>query len=414
MAMLIAASCGAMTSCSVSDNEKTVEVVDDPIKDVVEYYISGKVTEGTATLSGVNIDVNGTTATTDANGQFSVTVSEKGDYTVKASKDGYLAVNGMTATIPTNASNRASVAVSISMTKKAAAVALPKTDKAIVVTTSTATADANMSSVEKGAGVEIPAAVAAEIEEGTTVSMTEYVPEQETTTSAQGSEEISASIMNVYIETSKDIPAEGVKVAVKNPVSTSGASSFKTVDVYGSAASRAGETYAKIGEATLNTETNSYEFTLTEGKLAGDYSFRISAKRTVSAAQEESITNGKVDNSGNFEAKKDVEIAYSAPMGWTYTQGFDSKLDANLTALMKNAVNAQEGAEGTYKVNYKQVTNVSGNSIMYFNAKSVYVTVNYTFTLTNQEVKVALKKYTGSKLDYSNESADQHSGGTSK
>lgn len=414
LAMVIAASCAAMTSCSIKDNEKAPEVVEDPIKDVVEYYINGKVTEGNAALAGVKIDVDGATATTDASGLFSVTVSEKGSYTVKASKEGYLAVNGMTASIPSNASNRASVAVNISMTKKASAVVLPKTDKAIVVTTSGATADADMSNVEKGAGAEIPAAVAAAIEEGTTVAMTEYVPEMETATSAQGTQDISTSIMNVYIETSKDIPAAGVKVAMKNPVSSSAASSFKTVDVYRSVASRAGDAYTKMGEATLNPATNSYEFTLTEGNLAGDYSFRINAKRTVSAAQEESITSGKVDNSGNFEAKKNVEIAYSAPMGWTYTQGFDSKLDANLTALMKNSINAQEGAEGTYNVKFKQTTNVSGNSIMYYNAKSTFVTVNYTFSLTNQDVKVALKKYTGSKLDYSNESADKHSGGTSK
>lgn len=322
MAMLIAASCGAMTSCSVSDNEKTVEVVDDPIKDVVEYYISGKVTEGTATLSGVNIDVNGTTATTDANGEFKVTMTEKGSFTVTASKDGYLKVSGMAVTIPANASNRSVQTLNFSMTKKAASVALPEADnKTMLITDGKATADQNMSNVEKGTGVVIPAEATAAIEEGTTVSMTEYVPEQQAAAASQGTQEVSAAIMNVYVESNKDIAAEGVILAIKNPVAAT-STSFQTLDVYASSNARAGESYQKIGEAKLNTATNSYQYTLTEGKLAGDYSFRIKAKRTVSAAKEESITSGKVDNSGNFEAKKDVKNCLRSSDGMDLYQGF--------------------------------------------------------------------------------------------
>lgn len=415
MAMLIAASCGAMTSCSVSDNEKTVEVVDDPIKDVVEYYISGKVTEGTATLSGVNIDVNGTTATTDANGEFKVTMTEKGSFTVTASKDGYLKVSGMAVTIPANASNRSVQTLNFSMTKKAASVALPEADnKTMLITDGKATADQNMSNVEKGTGLVIPAEATAAIEEGTTVSMTEYVPEQQAAAASQGTQEVSAAIMNVYVESNKDIAAKGVILAIKNPVPAT-STSFQTLDVYASSNARAGESYQKIGEAKLNTATNSYQYTLTEGKLAGDYSFRIKAKRTVSAAKEESITSGKVDNSGNFEAKKDVKIAYEAPMGWTYTKAFDSSLDANLVTLMKNAINAQEGTEGTYKTKFEHTTNVSGNSIMYYEAKSLFTTNSYVFELTNSKTtSVELKKYNGTSLYYTNETADQHSGGTSE
>lgn len=102
-------------------------------------------------------------------------------------------------------------------------------------------------------------------------------------------------------------------------------------------------------------------------------------------------------------------------MGWTYTKDFDSSLDANLVTLMKNAINAQEGTEGTYKTKFEHTTNVSGNSIMYYEAKSLFTTNSYVFELTNSKTtSVELKKYNGTSLYYTNETADQHSGGTSE
>lgn len=411
MAMMLTATCASMTSCS--DDEKAPEIVQDPIKNTVEYYINGKVSEGTAALAGVTVDVNGSTATTDANGLFSITVTEKGNLTLKASKEGYLSVSNLTVTIPNNAGNRSSYSVNFGMTAKGTSVELPEGENSVLVTTESATANVDMSSVTNGTGVEISAAAMAEIAQGTKVTMTEYVPEQEASDAAAGDSDVSSSVMNVYIESTNDIEAKGIKLALKNPVETSGISSFKQVEVYSSSNSRAGSAYSKLGEATLNPETNAYEYELPEGKLAGDYSFRVIAHRSVGATQEESVKSDKVDNSGNFEAKNDVEFTYTAPAGWEYTSGFDGSLDAGLVALMQNAITSQEGAEGTHDVAYTQKTNVSGNYIMYYNAKSTYTTTTYTFELTDRNVSVTLKKYTGTELEYVNESADQHSGGTS-
>lgn len=411
MAMMLSATCASMTSCS--DDEKTPEMVQDPIKNTVEYYINGKVSEGTAALAGVTVDVNGTTATTDANGLFSITVTEKGNLTLKASKEGYLNVNNLTVTIPNNAGNRSSYSVNFGMTAKGTAVELPEGENSVLVTTESATANADMSSVTSGTGVNIPAGTMAGMAKGTQVTMTQYVPEQETADAAAGDSDISSSVMNVYIESTNDIEAKGIKLALKNPVKTAAISSFKLVEVYSNTGSRAGSAYSKLGEATLNPATNAYEYELPEGKLAGDYSFRVKAHRSVGATQEESIKSGKVDNSGNFEAKNDVEITYTAPAGWEYASGFDSSLDAGLVTLMQNAVTSQEGAEGKHEVTYTYKTNVSGNYIMYYNAKSTSATTTYTFELTDRNVSVAAKKYTGTKLEYVNESADKHSGGTS-
>lgn len=64
-------------------------------------------------------------------------------------------------------------------------------------------------------------------------------------------------------------------------------------------------------------------------------------------------------------------------------------------------------------MNYEEVTNVSGNSIMYWKAENKYNEVTYTFTLNNGTATAKLKKYTGVAFTYTNETANQHSGGTS-
>lgn len=52
MALLLMATGAGLSSCSVSDNEKAPEEVNDPIKDVVEYYIVGQVMENNQGLAG--------------------------------------------------------------------------------------------------------------------------------------------------------------------------------------------------------------------------------------------------------------------------------------------------------------------------------------------------------------------------
>lgn len=403
MALLLAAASAGMSSCSVSDNEKSPEQVEDPIKDAVEYYIVGKVTANNSALSGVTVSTSGLDAvTTDANGQFTLTVEEQKEYTLEFAKDGYLKAS--TIVKLSGLSNRSSVAVSVQMTQKAEAKEIPANKNVLVEPNKDVQEATNgAASVEDIAtvGAYIPKET---IEAGTKISMTQYVPE---VTSTQVSQNSSAPVMAVYVETiGGDITAttaNPVVLSVKNP--TTDGTHFESMEVYADATSRAS---ANLGTANYNTETQRYDLKLTSGTLSGSYEFRVSYTRTATA-KTSVIKEGKVDNSGNFEAKKDVTIAYSAQMGWTYT----AAPTGGLANLMKNAIASQEGTEGTYTMNYEEVTNVSGNSIMYWKAENKYNEVTYTFTLNNGTATAKLKKYTGVAFTYTNETANQHSGGTS-
>lgn len=407
MALLLAAASAGMSSCSVSDNEKSPEQVEDPIKDAVEYYIVGKVTANNSALSGVTVSTSGLDAvTTDANGQFTLTVEEQKEYTLEFAKDGYLKAS--TIVKLSGLSNRSSVAVSVQMTQKATEEDIPANQNVLVEANST-NHTTEVSNAANAGAVDNITTVGAYIPQeavgtGTKISMTQYVPEAASTVVAQSS---SAPVMAVYVETTGGeitaTTANPVVLSVKNP--TTDGTHFDSMEVYADATSRAS---ANLGTANYNDETQSYDLKLTSGTLSGSYEFRVSYTRTATA-KTSVIKEGKVDNSGNFEAKKDVTIAYSAQMGWTYT----AAPTGGLANLMKNAIASQEGTEGTYTMNYEEVTNVSGNSIMYWKAENKYNEVTYTFTLNNGTATAKLKKYTGVAFTYTNETANQHSGGTS-
>lgn len=198
MALLLMATGAGLSSCSVSDNEKAPEEVEDPIKDVVEYYIVGQVMENNQGLAGASVTVEGAEAvTTDAAGQFRVAVSDKKAYAITVQKDGYLSAES-SVTVPSGASNRDSYAISLNLTKKSAAVALNKNNDATVVTDG-----AVVDGIEdiQEAGVEVPHD--AITEDKTEVTVTPYVPEQAAATVSQIKD--GTSIMNVYVETSKDV-----------------------------------------------------------------------------------------------------------------------------------------------------------------------------------------------------------------
>lgn len=408
MALLLAAAGASMSSCSVSDNEKSPEQVVDPITDAVEYYIVGQVTENGNALSGVTVTTSGVDAvTTDNSGQFVLTVNDLTTYTLTFTKDGYL--NASTDVALSGLSNRSSVAVSIQMTKKATEASIPTGSDVLVQTNSAANATNVTTTTSGEEAVQHIASVGAFISQeaiaaDTKVSMTEYVPE---TASTQSGQNVSSAIMAVHIETTSgriDGSIAPVVLSVKNPATTGTA--FQKVTVYKSGKSRAAD--ESLGEAVYDVNTNSYNYNVTT-TLSGSYEFRVSSTRNASGSATSLIKESKVDNSGNFEAKTNVTIAYGALMGWTYT----TEPNGGLADLVKNAIEAQEGAEGTYTVNYEETTNISGNSIMYWKAENKYSTITYTFPLVSGNVKAVLKKYTGAAFTYTNTVANQHSGGTS-
>ena len=396
-ALLLSATTLSMTACSDDDEERTPEIVTDPLAENVAYYIVGRTMEGTTPLSGVTVSVDGQESVeTDNSGLFRISVNGKQTYTVKATKDNYL---GMTATvsIPNNAENRSSVTANFVLTPKATTATLPANNNEAVID-ETGEVE-TIASIEE-AGIQVPAN---KVETNTDVTVTPYLASNSATT----------SIMNMYIETSNEVQANAIKLAVRN---ASSQYNFTNVEVYKESDMSRAE--SQLGEAVYNTETQTYQYELQEGTLEGDYSFRIDAARQESGEQSEPIKDAEntVDNSGNFNAMNNVTINYSAPMGWEYVTAPESTVGNDpICEQINNAIVASEGPQGVYNVNYSEQTSISGNHILYWNVESTYKTINYTFNLNNgQTVTVTVKKYTGTKFDYRIENANGHSGGGSQ
>lgn len=396
-ALLLSATTLSMTACSDDDEERTPEIVTDPLAENVAYYIVGRTMEGTTPLSGVTISVDGQESVeTDNSGLFRISVNGKQTYTVKATKDNYL---GMTATvsIPNNAENRSSVTANFVLTPKATTATLPANNNEAVID-ETGEVE-TIASIEE-AGIQVPAN---KVETNTDVTVTPYLASNSATT----------SIMNMYIETSNEVQANAIKLAVRN---ASSQYNFTNVEVYKESDMSRAE--SQLGEAVYNAETQTYQYELQEGTLEGDYSFRIDAARQESGEQSEPIKDAEntVDNSGNFNAMNNVTINYSAPMGWEYVTAPESTVGNDpICEQINNAIVASEGPQGVYNVNYSEQTSISGNHILYWNVESTYKTINYTFNLNNgQTVTVTVKKYTGTKFDYQIEDANGHSGGGSQ
>lgn len=127
--LLFVASLG-LISCG--DDDKEPEIVIDPVSENVEYYIEGKVVADNAALEGVSVTVGEATATTDENGQYSLTVKDKKTYTVSFAKKGYKTVSDASVEIANNATNKSLIALNVTMSKEGVAVTVdPESDKVI-------------------------------------------------------------------------------------------------------------------------------------------------------------------------------------------------------------------------------------------------------------------------------------------
>lgn len=401
MGMLMAMTGMAFTACNKNDDEKTAEIVDDPIKATTEYYINGTAVDASGkALEGVTVKAqDGTSATTEADGTFVMTVKATGNYTLSATKDSYLNANSAVS-IASNATNRTSVNTSFIMTSKASALTIGDASKNVVISTATNTQVEHLDEVLTGMAVEIPANT--ENLKGASLSITSYIPE-----ATAGNSE--AAVGNLYIDTQSNIGASNVKLAVANSASE-GTATFEKLTVYKSSSSRSGDNYEKIGDATLSN--NKFVITMNNGDMKGDYSFR--ASYSSSASNGKDTKSGEEDNSGSLKAIKNYKITYEEKTGWEYVEesGTDG-VDENVMSMIYDAVKSSNGAEGVVTKTKTQTTNISGNSILYYTVDNNYTINTYTFKLTgNKTVTVKTKSYKSTNLKYQIVSADQHSGGS--
>lgn len=407
----------SMNSCAFGDDEKDIEIVDDPMTETEVYYIAGTVYDAgtTKALSGVKVEANGESVTTESDGQFQFEVASKKDYTVAFSKDKYLGVNAEV-TIASSAANRSLVALGVKLAAISKTVTV-EANKETVVADKDEREEAN-------ATITIPAEAATE---GFAISVTPYEEPQKASTQVEPSGEFDVVLKNIAIETTKNEFKEDLTVTFMDIASDN--VYFENVEVYsqgGLARAIDGWTY----ETKATPNNGNYHFDTKQ--LKSKYLLAIKADRNTGAENksEYNLVNGKnelkVDNSGNNSAMKDIAIKVEAKAGWDFTVNPTAALEAvgitgsdltNMAATIKDIIEAQEGGfAGLYTIEYELKASVSGNHIMYYRNRAKFCEKTYTFDIVvkggkNVKAIVKVKAYTGMEDLYQNEEATQHSGG---
>lgn len=357
--LLFVASLG-LISCG--DDDKEPEIVVDPVSENVEYYIEGKVVADNAALEGVSVTAGEATATTDENGQYSLTVKDKKTYTVSFAKKGYKTVSDASVEIAKNATNKSLIALNVTMSKEGVPVTVNPEEEAVIT--------------DKGEG-EIKGATSALIVPAGAVSATTDIAltpywEVSAINETPGVKKEAVAILNIAITSSQDVALnENVDLFVAN-TDLSGTYYFDEVEVYEKANARAIGDWKKYADATFDKETNSYHAVIEKGSsLNQDYSVRVKSEKNVSAVKEDEILKeGSYSNAGNMSATT-YDIPYTAKLGWEISA---SGLDEGALSLVKAAIAAQEGgSEGVYTVNKTFTAHVSGDYILYFSCKAKYV-----------------------------------------
>lgn len=403
VSFLFLAVCLSITSCKKDD--KDPEIVVDPVANTTEYYVAGKVVSGDAPLSGVSVAIGDSTATTDNDGYYTVTVTEKKTHTVSFEKTGYLGIPDAEVEVPSSSTNRSLVMLNVSMSQMGVETTVdPSTD--ITVTENGAGA-----STEATAGISIPAGA---LSESASVSITPYTAPPSSSNSNSGSSEAASALTNLVISSSKPIVLnKDITLAINNKSASS--TSFRQVEVHKRNSSRADDDWTKVGDASFNAASNTYDFDIKAGStLSGEYSVRVKTSRSVSSTITSEINIEKSEsNAGSTSAIKGYTINYTAKAGWDYTSSFTG-IDSGLATMLRSIVSGQEGGtSGYYNIAKTFTTDISGGYIMYYRSNAKFVNITYAFEINGgATVNVTVKHYTGMAVTYTNVSANQHSGGS--
>jgi hypothetical protein len=386
---------------------KSAEIVEDPIAKNIEYYVTGLVVSGTAPLSGVTVTAGDQTATTDANGVYTLTLKSTGTYAVGFAKTGYLSLTDGVAVISSSATNRSSVSLDASLSTLG--VSATVTPSATTTVTELGVGDNTSAS----AGVTIPANGAAS---GFTITVTPYV-EAQTSTATSGTSVQNLALTNVVVTTSQAVTlTEDVTLFFNNPATDD--THFSGVDFYKKSSTKASTTWTRVGDVTYDATTGKYKATIAKGNtLAGEYSIRVEATKTIGATASETLTELTKSNADNLDAIE-YTFSYDTKSGWDYTTASQttlSILDSGFASLLKAMVGEQEGGVAGVRTRQQNLTtDISGNYIFYFLAHAKYANVTYVLTTSaGVSITLVVKKYVGNTITYTLTSADSHSGGGS-
>lgn len=115
--ILLCAMAFSTTGCSIGGDDKTNEIVDDPLKDKTEYYIVGQVSDSKGVVANAKVETGNVSATTDSKGVYKLTVNDATAYKVKFTASGLQTFEAETS-IASSAKNRSQVTLNVRMAKR--------------------------------------------------------------------------------------------------------------------------------------------------------------------------------------------------------------------------------------------------------------------------------------------------------
>lgn len=423
MGVLLTAMSLSIAGCGKDD--KTPEQLPDTLDTATEYYLVGVVSSAEGAVKGAEVKISDDIkATTDAQGKYNLILSKTGDYTV-AVKASNLESFSTKVNIASSAQNRSTLTLNITLSKEVEYTA----PKEVVANQETKV------EVPAATETETPAAVvtapANAVEAGVKISAGAYEEAKATvsapvTSEKKEVEQVAISSIAIKAEPATAKAKEDIIIATPNP-STSSSIHFDPDNMVAQKDATLTRAWEDMTTGVKYSNGN-YEITIPTGAtIAGKYATRIKADKVTSkeTVGEANLANGaetvKKDNSGNIAGIKDFEIKVAIKSGWEYTTPPAAALkaagaeDAQLAATIESQIQSTEGNPLVYTIERVLKTNISGNSILYYQNKAKYCTKTYTFKVmangVKKDVKVVLKCYTGSEEKYTNQSSDQHSGG---
>ena len=290
--------------CS-DDDEPTPEIVENPLDKEV-YHITGKVTDGSVALEGVEVSTSGKSAKTAADGTYQLAMDKIGTYVVTFAKEGYVTVSA-DAVILSSTPKHSAVALSQILTSLAASVPVSAEKEVVVYDERTHVAE-----------LHIPVGA---VPEDTEITMTEYVKGVK----VKG-DHASLSTINCTpdgLEFGKD-----VEVMIKN--TTSNAISFADVKHF----VEEGNAWKELGTADFDADRNVYACTL-DG--FSNHSFGTVYSESVASSSTEDLSTVTIDNLGKMAAAEQ-EVTGKQKIGWEIQGDLKQLLGSAFSALSSSDI----------------------------------------------------------------------------
>lgn len=402
----------SMIWVSCVSNEPEVEIVDDPFGEEA-YFVVGKVTHQLASLDGVEVSLgdNGMKVRTGSDGCYQLKLNKKGNYPLRFKRDGFVDVVTVVS-FPQDSPNRSSLTVSVDMTRMSEPITV-NPDEEIEISDPTGRAVLH---------------IMRSLAEKTNVSLTVIKDVPSIFRSTSSAEEVidGSAYASVMLSPAETPLLHTGKLRVNKL--TSNSIRLKDMVLYKKSL---GNNWEKLeNEIVYDESRNAY---VTDISTFSTYSMRIPYKIKNGVEEVSDHLNGELtlDNCGNPEAIKGVDLTISQRCGWEITTDLDQLISSSLPGVSENdkaalavvlteqLTSMQGSAPGVYdiQVNLSQIS-VSGNSVLHYENLAKMTRMTYVLDVfyldQPKNLAVEVVKYTGMKENYTNNSCYQHSGGSGK